>query len=604
MNKKLERSLFYIGLGVVIVSLIPYFILGENAAVIYHDQLDGELIAYIYQAKYLFSGQNLIPEFLGGAAKTALTPPAPLAVLLFRFLPAFAAYVCLQLIGQVTAYVGMFFLADRMSGRKWIALITGLLYAFIPFLPVYGLCQYGLPMLFWCTWNLYEGKQKKGSLLYVAFYAAMSSLVLVGFACLGLWMVAGVLGRITGRKKTSGVFWGGFVLMLLIYIGENIPLLSQMLGLGSTTVSHKKEYGMPGAAFLVYLKNDLLYNGEHSEDGHLWILYMTVGLLLIGLLFGLYRRIRGGKAACACGNAKKNLEESGTQKDGQGTNVKSVMGMMIGLGLLILVLCGAAALWDCNWGIALRDHLGALRGFQFSRVLWLTPVLWQMELVCCLQILETVWSRGKVFGKLVMAACSLLFAFVGLTTVKASLVKPCLQQLANRDYPAMSYRDYLAIGVMDQVEEFLAETEGVFKDTYRVASLGIDPAAALYQGFYTVDGYSNNYDLDYKHAFRKVIAPELAKSEYLTSQFDLWGNRCYLFSAEIPGYYTVEKNRFYFQNLCIDTQALQELGCDYILSASYIANAEEENLVQLNEAPIETPDSYYGIYVYKIVKNH
>ena len=45
------------------------------------------------------------------------------------------------------------------------------------------------------------------------------------------------------------------------------------------------------------------------------------------------------------------------------------------------------------------------------------------------------------------------------------------------------------------------------KSTYRVAHLGISPAPALMHGFYTVDGYSNNYPLEYKHRFREVIAP-------------------------------------------------------------------------------------------------
>lgn len=49
------------------------------------------------------------------------------------------------------------------------------------------------------------------------------------------------------------------------------------------------------------------------------------------------------------------------------------------------------------------------------------------------------------------------------------------------------------------------------KSTYRVAHLGISPAPSLMHGFYTVDGYSNNYSLEYKHRFREVIAAELEK---------------------------------------------------------------------------------------------
>ena len=49
------------------------------------------------------------------------------------------------------------------------------------------------------------------------------------------------------------------------------------------------------------------------------------------------------------------------------------------------------------------------------------------------------------------------------------------------------------------------------KSTYRVAHLGISPAPALMHGFYTVDGYSNNYPLEYKHRFRKLLHRRLRK---------------------------------------------------------------------------------------------
>ena len=67
-------------------------------------------------------------------------------------------------------------------------------------------------------------------------------------------------------------------------------------------------------------------------------------------------------------------------------------------------------------------------------------------------------------------------------------------------------------------------------------------------------------------------------TEWLKKYFDEWGNRCYLFSNEIPGYYNIEKGSFWYSDLQIDTVALKSLGCDYILSAAYVVNAEEIGL--------------------------
>lgn len=128
-----------------------------------------------------------------------------------------------------------------------------------------------------------------------------------------------------------------------------------------------------------------------------------------------------------------------------------------------------------------------------------------------------------------------------------SNLKPNVQKLINRDYAAMSFRDYYAIGVLDQVQQYIRENYGEEPEEYRVVSLGIDPAAALYHGFYCLDGYSNNYDLNYKHRFRRIIAPELNKSEYLADNFDHWGNRCYLFSAECPGITPLKRADFIFR---------------------------------------------------------
>lgn len=74
-DKFTNRTLLIVGLCIVLFSQIPYLLLGHGAVIPYHDQLDGELIAYIYQAKYLFSGQKIIPEFLCGGFQNGTLPP-------------------------------------------------------------------------------------------------------------------------------------------------------------------------------------------------------------------------------------------------------------------------------------------------------------------------------------------------------------------------------------------------------------------------------------------------------------------------------------------------------------------------------------------------
>lgn len=50
----------------------------------------------------------------------------------------------------------------------------------------------------------------------------------------------------------------------------------------------------------------------------------------------------------------------------------------------ILLFALAAAVWDSSIGVGIRSGLGALKGFQANRVLWLSPCLWYFALGCCL----------------------------------------------------------------------------------------------------------------------------------------------------------------------------------------------------------------------------
>ena len=142
---KKERLIFVIGLLIVLTAMVPYLILGENMIVFYPDQLDGEVLGYILHAKYLFTGIDTYPEMMNGISENGLFPPAPLLVLLYKILRPAAAFVWNQIFCMVTAYIGMYFCIKTAVNNNIIAVFCGILFAYLPLLSVYGLCQYGLP---------------------------------------------------------------------------------------------------------------------------------------------------------------------------------------------------------------------------------------------------------------------------------------------------------------------------------------------------------------------------------------------------------------------------------------------------------------------------
>lgn len=588
-----DRCLFAAGLAAVLLLAVPGLLLGENAVIAYHDQLDGEMIAYILQAKHLWEGDRL-PEFMNGALKTALTLPAPGCVLLFLGGNALGAFWVMQIAGSLVGYLGMYLLAKDVTGRAFPSVCAAGLYACIPFLPVYGLAQYGLPMLLWCAMSLARGRRVGLSYAYTVLYALTSSPVLVGFAVL-LALAAGIAmagrrGKPNGEaahgrhEKPNGEaargrrhLIGMWVTLAVCYAAVNASLLAQILGVGEFVTSHKAEYVLTPQSFLSGWLTGFWYGGQHSADYHLGIAIATAVVLAVWA----WR----------------------TDRDRTGRPVRAIL---YGLGGN-LAISGVSALWNSAPCVALRSVLGALGAFQLDRLLWLSPCLWYLILACDAALAWEICASGPkktgvaaiVRGIPVLAVAAAV-ACGGVQIIKNGDAKSNLQKLRHADYPAMSYADYYAIGVMEQVEECIRESSGEEQSEYRVVSLGIDPAAALYHGFYCLDGYSNNYDLEYKHMFRKAIAPALEVSDYLREYYDNWGNRCYLFGSECPGYYTIEKGGFYFTHLELNTEALGEMGADYLLSAAYVANAEELGLELLSEEPFCTEESYYRIFVYEV----
>lgn len=571
---------FAAGLAGVLATLLPSLILGQDAIFTYHDQLDGELIAYLLQARHLFQG-DILPEFMGGMSKTALTLPAPLCVLLFLGGDGYGGLTALLIMGRLCGYVGMYLLCRETVKERWISAVIGGLYAILPFLPVYGLSQFGIPLLFWCAILLKQGKHTKSALCGIAFYTLCSSLALVGFGLIGMGFVLLAVDFFRNRRK-AGLWrpFSGLLLMFGLYVAANARLISQILGDGS--LSHKAEYRLSPASFFSTFMECLIRGQQHSEDNHILLLAVAVAAAAVWIF-----------------NVKTGKKHISADKDGDAVYLLHVIVFCLCWNIFFAL---AAALWDSAPGVAMRSSLSALGAFQLNRLLWIAPCLWYLAGACGLALVWKMFQKRE--GAAAVLCCGLLAgAALCITGVQILLdgdVKSNIQKLRNPDYGLLSFKDYYAIGVMEQVEEFIRQETGQSKNEYLAASLGIDPAAALYHGFWCLDGYSNNYSLEYKHAFRRIIAPELEKSSYLSDYFDGWGNRCYLFSSEIPGYYTVQKNGFWFQDYELNTQAFRELGGRYIFSAAYIMNAGEQGLALLREQPFETDDSYYRIFVYRV----
>ena len=553
---------YLLGLCIASLSLIPYFILKENIWVPFHDQLDGEVPNYMYQAKYLFRG-SMIPEVMNGIPKTGMLPPAPFGVLLFCMLPPFWAYVSLQVLVTIGAYTGMFLLVTKVTGDCRIGFLCGCLFDYLPFMPVYGLSIAGQPLLWYALIQLYEKRKVGCSLLLLFLYAGLSSFALVGFAVCGVVFVFLLILAAGKKLKEKWQVLIGFLILCVTYGSFNISLFLQLLsGMGDKGVlSHRTEFVLtPISDYFGQFKEIFFGRGIYTPAYAEEIFVLTIVLVLFCIFTGKKKWVR----------------------------------LPLALVGTILAFTVAALVWDSALCMNTLRKLGPLTYFQANRISWLIPPLWYLVLGLDFKII--LQGKRKLLSAVgygsILAVCTVL----AIGIYEQSFFYHQLRQVVFPDtYQIMTWKQYYADDIFSQIDENI----GREKSEYRVVSLGMSPAAALYHGFYCLDGYSNNYPLEYKHTFRKVMEKELEKSEATRLYFDEWGNRCYLMSAESGGAPMIGKfAATAYQNLEIDVEQLKSMGCEYLFSAMEIVNAQDLNMTL--EGVYETPSSYYKVYVYQL----
>lgn len=598
--------------GLLTVSLIalPYLALGEGSYVQVHDQLDGEVLNYIYQARYLGRG-DVIPEFMNGMDKAAMLPPAPLGVLLYWIFPPFAAFAVMHWLCLIVGFLGMYGLGKKLGLAPEISWATAILFCYIPFYPVYGLAALGQPLLVLCGLRLREGGEAPGkkwafrsSFLGVALYAAASSLTLVGYAWVGLGLlwtlglaVLALLKTGTERKEAlrASLRMGSGVLVLLgVYLLTNLDLLRSLTGEGFTT--HRQEMVLQAVQQpLAQLKELLFTGGAYSP-------VYSVGILAALVLLTLAAMVRKFAVKRRAGGLRKPEVQTGVC-------------LSKAWKLTALIFCGAllAVLWNCGPVVGLRTAIGGMvTYFQADRVYWIFPFAWMLVLGYTLEGIRQLGSLGREHsgsaGKLLAAAAGIcgavLVAAEGMQILRDSTFNKNIRLMLSEDYRQVTWESIYMEDVFARIDEVIGED----KDSCSVVSLGIYPSAALYNGYTCADGYSNNYDLAYKHLFRQIMAVELEENEEARRYFDDWGNRLYLAGAPYGINGMVEKGRSGYTELDYDLDAMYDLNIRYLLAAAPVelssASLESTSLhLELAEgSPFSSDTGYYEVWVYRLTQ--
>lgn len=573
-DEVIKKGLPILGLFLVSMIALPYFLLGEGSYVQMHDQMDSEILNYIYQAKYFLRG-DVVAEFMNGMPKASMLPPAPLGVLAYLILPPFYAYACMHWLVLAVGFCGMYFLADKCGARREISFFAALLFCYMPFYPAYGLASLGQPLLILCAWKLFENRKAILPWLGIILYGALSSLTLIGF----VWLIAGVLltiGLALWRKKSQALtMCGATAALLATYLITNLNLIKELLGGGFVT--HREEMQVwANPDFWGEVKNLLFVGGSYSNVYSSAVLIFALLILFIALVV---KRIEGWQP-----NIQKNFR------------------MLFGLLIAVIILTIFSASWSSVPVCTLREWLGGpFRYFNAGRINWTFPFLWMLVFVYAMQLTCDIWLEQKknwFRTALGILAAGLLLA-QGIQIFRDSTLNKNMRLVLFPDYKQITWESVYMEEVFREIDSVIGDE----KQSCSVVSLGMYPAVALYNGYTCADGYSNNYNLDYKHQFRNVIEEELDKDPEVKRYFDEWGNRCYLVSAQYGFNAVMAKGQdLAFEEVSFDIEAMKALNIRYIFAAAPIANADEMSMSLIEGSPFSDDTSFYEVWLYRIME--
>lgn len=551
-NKKGQGWIFF-ALLIIAVYLSPLFILQEDAHIRVHDNLDSNLAWYKVLAR---SGEMfgdvkaVIPQIINGVPRNTFGTEYSIIVWLYSLFPTMLAYGLSQALTRIVAFFGMYLLLKKhfLPGEKWayIQFISALAFALTPFWPSGMLSTLGMPLALWAFLNIRNGEGTAKDYLVLTLLPLYASIVLGFFFFLSamgaLWLVDAARGKGFNLR-----FFLAIVYMTCAFLLVEYRLVFSFLF--ADEPNSRDEYFHASLTFWhslrLTMKNYVLGHTHVMTVHGLFILPVT----FIAIYFVYSKRLWKQEK------------------------------LFVFLFIINFLLSLWYAFWFYKGWLPLTKRFHFMDTFNFARYHFLRPLVIYAGFALALKIISLQGMNWAKTAKwIAVFQILLLFLFN--------------DEIIYRQKPTV--KQFYAEELFTDIKEYI----GAEQKDYRVASIGIHPAVAQYNGFYTIDTYNNFYPLTYKHQFRKMIEKELAKNKTIRKYFDKWGGRCYIFTAELGKRYMIKKDsKRKLKNLQLNTAVFKELGGQYIFSSLPILNAQQNHLTL--EKVFESKNSAWKIYLYK-----
>jgi hypothetical protein len=575
-----KYSIYLFITGLALYSLV-FLINGENNVFEISDNLDSEILfrKLPKEAGVLFSISNdaMVPQIMNGLKRNSLNASAfNIETVLFYLFSPIYAYILNLIIISIVGFTGIYLLSSKYilkNIKDQNKILSGLLaFAFIlvPTYTIYGLAIIGFPLLIYCILNILNKKNQFLSYLFIGIYPFYSSLVLGGFAVILLIFLSGLYYLFLNKKKSRGfVLIRIAILITCLFFISEINLINQFFfdtefisqrttwpvtldSLGDFSTADNIEISAAFYRSLGFFFKDYEFKNTYHQ---LIILFLIILSLLT------FKQLIQNKY----------------------------------IVLLVLFLVAASFIHGFIYSnllplVWLKEKIILFRIFKIDRISWLNCAVWYILFAFLIRI---AFKQKK--KSLIILTYLLLITNLGLVFFKGEF-NTALILIFKKEHSMTSWEKFYSKNLFNQIKRDINKP----LDSFRTVNIGVYPAVTQYNGFYTLDSYQNNYSLEYKKQFRKIISRELEKSERMKSIYDNWGSKCFVFVAELDKYGgMLMQNDLVIQKLELNTDVLYNMGGRYVISSVEIGNYQENNLKFFNKYSNEV--SPYTIYLYEVL---
>lgn len=568
------------------------------------DNLDSTVVWYkiLAESGMIFADNNaIVPNMMNGLPRSSYPGEFNVILWLYYFFDPKIAFIINEVTIHIVAFVSMFvflkrYVVKERSYYQDVPVFVGALYfAFIPYWSGAGLTIASLPIVTYALLNIKNEKSTKWDwilLIVLPLYTSFIFLYMFYIIMAGIYLIWDSIQS----KKINKYLLFALVLMGTMFLLSEYRLVQTMF-FDSEFISHRTEFN-------IFFQNSLLdsyrtmllffIDGHLSHVPGLQVNYI-LPVIIIGALLGFVKRKFSSKESMILWIIII-VSFVSTIWNQVFTSFYTIPILFLAFSMMIifntkskkialliilqLLLIFIAVSMGYKGFSAITDYIPLFKSLNMTRIAFVEPFILAMALVMSTMIIIRKLHYSVIF--LVVLIC-VQFIF--------SINSSFYQTEKRTGYS--SFDEYYAPNAFDKITIKL----DTYKKENKVVSYGLEPAISLYNGFYTIDGYSVNYPLEYKYKFRKIIEEYLDdnKNQVIRKKYDNWGSKLYIFS--VPRLIDFYSKDILIESPRISTKALCKIGTDYMLSAyKFKKNNKALTLIDMSI----TTDSVWNIYVYKL----